>query len=66
MTKSTSSQNEGEGNQTEAKRFNEAQARFAQSGKVPAAAKDAEEALEGSEREALEKAEESARAHAKK
>ncbi len=66
MTKSTSSQNEGEGNQTEAKRFNEAQAKFAQSGKVPAAAKDAEEALEGPEREALEKAEKSARAHAKK
>ena len=44
MTKTTSPQNEGEGNQTEAKRFNEAQAKFAQSGKVPAAAKDAEEA----------------------
>jgi hypothetical protein len=65
MTQTTSQQNEGEGNQTEAKRYNEAQAKFAKSGKVPAAAKDAKEALEGPEREALEKAEAVGRSHAK-
>ena len=65
MSQTTSPQNEGEGNQREAKRFNDAQAKFAKSGKVPAAAKDAKEALEGPERRALEEAENAGRSHAK-
>lgn len=65
MSQSTPQQNEGEGNRTDAKRFNEEQAKFAKSGKVPAAAKSAKEALEGPEREALEKAEAKGRSHAK-
>ncbi|MFY9657813.1 MAG: hypothetical protein WAK01_14755 [Methylocystis sp.] len=59
-------QNEGEGNQTEAKRYNEAQAKFAKSGKVAEAAENAKEALEGPEREALEEAEAKGKSHAKK
>ncbi|ARN81211.1 hypothetical protein B1812_09095 [Methylocystis bryophila] len=50
MNQTTSTGNEGEGNQTDAKRFNEEQAK----------------ALEGPEREALEKAEAEGRSHAKK
>jgi len=65
MSQITSPQNEGEGNQTEATRFNEAQAKFAKSGKVAATAKDAKEALEGPERRALEEAENAGRSHAK-
>jgi hypothetical protein len=61
-----SQRNEGEGNQTEAKRYNEAQAEFAKSGKVADAAEDAKEALEGPEREALEEAEAKGKSHAKK
>jgi hypothetical protein len=63
---STSQRNEGEGNQTEAKRYNEAQAKFAKSGKVADAAEDAKEALKGPEREALEEAEAKGKSHAKK
>lgn len=49
--------NEGEGNRTYAKVYNDAQRRFVQSGKVEPAAKEAEDSLsrEGPE---LEKAEE--------
>ncbi len=65
MSQTTSQQNEGEGNRTDAKRFNEEQAKFAKSGKVAAAAKEAKEALEGPEREALERAEAAGRSHAK-
>jgi hypothetical protein len=39
--------NQGEGNQTAARQYNDAQKRFAESGKVEPAAKDAAKALNG-------------------
>ncbi len=57
--------NEGEGNRTAAKQYNEAQRTFVESGKVERAAKDAEHALETEEAEALKRAEEEGRSHAK-
>ncbi|MEK4032705.1 hypothetical protein WOC76_02745 [Methylocystis sp. IM3] len=57
--------NEGEGNRTAAKQYNEAQRKFVESGKVERAAKDAEHALETEEAEALKRAEEEGRSHAK-
>ncbi len=61
----TAPQNEGEGNRTAAARYNEAQRKFVESGKVEPAAKDAEHALETEEAEELKRAEEKGRAHAK-
>ena len=49
--------NEGEGNRTAARRFNEAERRFVRSGKVEEKAKEAERAVEGKEGEALREAE---------
>lgn len=57
--------NEGEGNRTAAKQYNEAQHKFARSGKVEPAARDAERALESEEAAALKRAEEEARKHAR-
>lgn len=57
--------NEGEGNRTAAKKYNEAQRKFVESGKVGPAAKDAEHALETDEAEALKRAEEEGRKHAR-
>lgn len=57
--------NEGEGNRTAAKQYNEAQRKFVESGKVEQAAKDAERAMETEEAEALKRAEEEGRSHAK-
>ena len=51
------SKNEGEGNKTAARQYNEAQKRFAQSGKVQDKAREAEQALDGPEKEALQHAE---------
>ncbi len=63
--KDEAARNEGEGNRTAARQYNEAQRKFVESGKVEPAAKDAEHALETDEAEELERAEEKARAHAK-
>ena len=49
--------NEGEGNKTAAREYNEAQRRFAQSGKVEEKAREAERATSGPERADLERAE---------
>ena len=49
--------NEGEGNKTAARQYNEAQRRFVQSGKVDDKARQAEKAIEGSEKHELERAE---------
>ncbi|MBL1255714.1 hypothetical protein [Methylocystis sp. Sn-Cys] len=67
MTKQneTAPRNEGEGNRTAARQYNEAQRKFVESGKVEQAAKDAEHALETEEAEELKRAEEKGRAHAK-
>ena len=56
--------NEGEGNHTAAKEYNEAATRHAHSGKVDQAAKDAEKAVEGKEGDALRRAEEIGKSHA--
>lgn len=57
--------NEGEGNRTAAKQYNDAQRKFVESGKVENAAKDAEQALETDEAQELKRAEEEGRKHAK-
>jgi hypothetical protein len=56
--------NEGEGNHTAAKQYNDAQKNFAQSGKVEPAAKDAAQAVDGPEAAKLRKAEEIGKSHA--
>jgi ElaB/YqjD/DUF883 family membrane-anchored ribosome-binding protein len=58
-----SSQNEGEGNKTAARQYNEAQKGFAQSGKVEEKAREAEQALDGPEKAALQHAEDVGRSH---
>ena len=60
----TDQKNEGEGNQTAAKHYNDAQQRFAKSGKVEPAAADAVKAVDGPEGDALRDAEEAGRQHA--
>jgi hypothetical protein len=57
--------NEGEGNKTAARHYNEQQRRFAQSGEVDQKAKEAERALESGESRDLEHAEEVGKSHAK-
>jgi hypothetical protein len=56
-SQATESPNEGEGNKTAARQYNEAQHRFAQSGKVEEKAREAEKALHTSEKEELQRAE---------
>lgn len=56
--------NEGEGNQTAARQYNDAQKKFAESGKVDPAAKDAAKAVDGPEGGELRKAEEIGKRHA--
>jgi hypothetical protein len=55
--------NEGEGNRTAARHYNDAQHKFAESGKVASGAKDAEKAIEGPEGEELRRAEEIGKKH---
>jgi hypothetical protein len=55
--KGKSQRNEGEGNRTAAREYNEAQQRFVRSGKVGEKAKEAEKAVEGKEGEKLREAE---------
>jgi hypothetical protein len=55
--------NEGEGNRTAARQYNEAQRRFVQSGKVEEKAREAEHALEAPEKSALERAEAVGKSH---
>jgi hypothetical protein len=61
----TTQRNEGEGNKTAAREYNEAQTAFAQSGKVKPAADAAKKALDGSEKADLKKAEEIGKAPGK-
>lgn len=49
--------NEGEGNKTAAREYNESQQRFVKSGKVDEKARDAERAFDSPERRELEEAE---------
>lgn len=55
--KSKTQPNEGEGNRTAAREYNEAQQRFVRSGKVERKAKEAETAIGGAEGEKLREAE---------
>jgi hypothetical protein len=55
--KSSGQQNEGEGNKTAARHYNEDTRKFVKDGKVEQAAKDAEKALDGAEGQELRKAE---------
>jgi len=69
QTKETSmtgkQRNEGEGNKTAAKEYNEAATKFAHSGKVEQKAEEAARARSGPEREALDRAEQVGKSHAK-
>ena len=56
--------NQGEGNWAAAKAFNRDQKKFAESGKVDPAAKDAAKAVDGPEDSELRKAEELGKRHA--
>jgi hypothetical protein len=56
--------NEGEGNQTAARQYNDVQKSFAESGKVGPAARDAARAVDGPEGSELRKAEERGKRHA--
>jgi hypothetical protein len=49
--------NEGEGNRTAAKQYEKAQREFVQSGNVDRKAREAEQAIDGDEAKALERAE---------
>jgi hypothetical protein len=62
----TETKNEGEGNRSAAKRYNEEQKAFVKSGKVDAAAKAAKAATEGPEATELKKAEDKGKSHARK
>lgn len=57
----TTQKNEGEGNRTAAKVYNDATERFVKSGKVGPAAKKAEDSLGSSEAEELARAEKAGR-----
>jgi hypothetical protein len=57
-------ENEGEGNKTAARHYNEATQKYVESGKVDDAAREAQEALEGPEGEALRRAEKEGKSHA--
>jgi hypothetical protein len=60
----TNQKNEGEGNHTAARQYNDAQKRFAESGKIQPAAKDAARAVDGPEGPNLRQAEELGKRHA--
>lgn len=62
-TGTKASPNEGEGSQTGARQYNDATKAFVEEGKVGPAAAEAEKAVSGPERAALEKAEREGRAH---
>lgn len=57
--------NEGEGNKTAARHYNQKTQAFAKSGKVEGAAQQAAQAMDSDEREELEKARRKAASHAK-
>jgi len=57
--------NEGEGNKTAARHYNEKTERFAQSGEVDQKAREAKDALERAEGHELEKAEAEGKSHAR-
>ncbi len=62
---SSNQQNEGEGNKTAARHYNDKATDFAKSGRVDEQAKKARDALEGGEGHALKQAENEGRSRAK-
>ena len=62
---SSRQRNEGEGNRTAARAYNDQQHKFVESGDVEEKAREAEQALEGREGEALRRAEEEGKRHSK-
>ncbi len=64
QTPNAGSGNEGEGSRTAAKQYNDATEKFAKSGKVEPAARDAEKSLDGDEAEELAQAEAEGKRHA--
>jgi hypothetical protein len=60
-----SQQNEGEGNRTAARQYNQDQQNFAQSGKVDEKAKEARDALDSGEGKDLADAEAAGKSHAR-
>lgn len=62
--RNTTARNEGEGNRTAAREYNEAQRRFVESGKVEEKAREAEKSLDA-DKEALERAEAIGKRHAR-
>jgi hypothetical protein len=57
-------ENEGEGNKTAARHYNEATQKYVESGRVEQAAEEAAEALDGPEGDELRRAEEEGKSHA--
>jgi hypothetical protein len=55
--------NEGEGNRTAARQYNEAQRRFVESGKADEKAREAEHALDTPEKKVMERAEAVGKSH---
>ena len=55
--------NEGEGNRTAARQYNESQRRFVESGKTDVKAREAEHALETPEKKVMERAEAVGKSH---
>src|ERR1700676_1073607 len=55
--------NEGEGNKTAARTYNKAQRRFVKSGRIEGKAREAQQALDGSERQELLEAEAIGKSH---
>ena len=59
------SRNEGEGNRTAARQYNEATKRFVDSGRVPEKAEEARRAVDGPEGASLKAAEKAGKSHMK-
>jgi hypothetical protein len=57
--------NEGEGNKTAARHYNEKTEKFARSGKVDQKAREAAQAVDGDKRDDLKRAEQEGKSHAK-
>jgi hypothetical protein len=62
-TPERASKNEGEGNRTAARQYNDSQRRFVESGKVEEKAHEAEQALDTPEKDIMERAEAVGKSH---
>ena len=62
--RSSQEKNQGEGNREAARAYNQDQQRFVKAGKVDEAARDAERATQGHEKDELRRAEQKGKSHA--